>query len=115
MDCWPQNQNLYLFLQQIHTITRDEKPDEPSTVLYLSMGPSGRMNENYLRRARHAFILGITPPDHSSSCDLEVDIVDRADFDALTPLGTVSKNDALGKFRLKNGQNVGKFGLKVAN
>ena len=59
---------------------------EHSTVLYIPAGPDCRINRDYLRRMRHTFLEGKSPPDFPPN-DYEVDYRDRATMADVTREG----------------------------
>ena len=59
---------------------------EHSSVFYIPAGPDCRMNRSYLRRMRHAFLLGRTPPDFPPN-NLEADYAGRAGMPDVSKLG----------------------------
>lgn len=61
----------------IHSVESHHLGKEPNSVLYIPAGPDCPNNRDYLRRMRHAFILGQTPPDFPAN-NYEVEYKNRA-------------------------------------
>ncbi len=59
---------------------------DASSVFYIPAGPDCAINRAYLRRMRHAFALGQTPPDFPVN-DYETDYTNRANIGDLTDIG----------------------------
>ncbi len=59
---------------------------EHSSVFYIPAGPDCAINRDYLRRMRHAFALGESPPDFPKN-DYEVDYRGRATPRDLNEIG----------------------------
>jgi len=60
--------------------------EEPNCVLYIPAGADCKINRDYLRKMRHSFILGTSPPDFPEN-NYEVDYANRASLDDLTNAG----------------------------
>ena len=61
-----------------------------NSVLYIPIGPDCPINRHYLRKIRHAFVLGTTPPVSNDILvieDYEVDFKNRATLEDLSDLG----------------------------
>ncbi len=70
----------------VHSVESEHRGREHSSVLYIPAGPDCAINRDYLRRARHAFALGASPPDFPKN-DYEVDYRGRATPEDLTEIG----------------------------
>ena len=53
----------YFFIsQKIHSVESEHKGTDHNSVFYIPAGPDCNINQVYLRRMRHSFVLGHTPP-----------------------------------------------------
>ena len=65
---------------------KENNGNEHSSVFYIPSGPDCRINRDYLRRMRHTFAAGKSPPDFPVN-DYEVDFRGRATLKDLTGAG----------------------------
>ena len=70
----------------VHAVQSTHLGNEDSSVFYIPAFPKCPLNDAYVQRQAHLFLSGRTPPDFPSN-DSEVDFVDRATIDDLSPLG----------------------------
>ena len=47
---------------QVHSVESEHRGIDHNSVFYIPTGPDCSINKIYLRRMRHAFMLGQTPP-----------------------------------------------------
>ena len=73
----------------VHCIEKKHEGNEANSVMYIPVAPDCPMNKVYLRKLRHAFILGKTPPDFPEN-DFEVEYKDRAKISDLSDVGRMS-------------------------
>ncbi len=81
----------FSFFSKVHSVEKEHRGNEPSSVLYIPSGPYCKINNDYLRRMRHTFLSGETPPDFPKN-DYEVKFSGRAGMNDVTPEG----RDAMG-------------------
>ena len=73
----------------VHSIENKVEGNEANSVMCISAAPDCQMNRVYLRKLRHSFILGKTPPDFPES-DSEIKFEDKANISDLTAVGRKS-------------------------
>ena len=74
------------FPGQIHSVESEHRGKEHSSVFYIPAGPDCPINRDYLRRMRHAFALGKSPPDFPAN-HYEENYRDRATLAHVTDTG----------------------------
>ena len=70
----------------IHAVESHHGGSSPNIVLCIPAGPECPINRHYLRKVRHALVMGTTPPDFPAD-DYEVNFKDRATVEDLSTLG----------------------------
>ena len=65
---------------------REHKGSEYSSVFYIPSGPDCAINRDYLRRMRHTFMLGQSPPDFPTN-NYEINFSDRANLKHVSEIG----------------------------
>ena len=73
----------------IHGVENEHQGEEANSVFYIPVAPDCPINRIYLRKMRHSFILGKTPPDFPEN-NYEVDFKDRARLGDVSNLGRKS-------------------------
>ena len=71
---------------KVHSVEKKHEGREHSSVFYIPAGPDCKMNRSYLRRMRHAFVTGRTPPDFPPN-NFEADYSGRADMADVSAVG----------------------------
>ena len=71
----------------IHAVESHHGGSSPNIVLCIPAGPECPINRHYLRKVRHALVMGTTPPDFPADDDYEVNFKDRATVEDLSTLG----------------------------
>ena len=75
-----------LTFPKVHSVEKKHEGREHSSVFYIPAGPDCRKNRSYLRRMRHAFATGRTPPDFPPN-NFETDYTGRADMADVSAIG----------------------------
>ena len=70
----------------IHSVENKHEGSESNSVFYIPVAPDCPLNRIYLRKMRHSFVLGKTPPDFFEN-DYEVGLDDRAKMTDISYLG----------------------------
>ena len=98
----------------IHSIENEHKGDEANSVFYIPAAPDCPINRIYLRKMRHSFILGKTPPDFPEN-NFEMSLKNRATMGDISKLGRklmgwpIEQTEKLYNAREQCKQNIGTF------
>ena len=70
----------------VHSVETEHVGNEANSLMNIPVAPDCPINRVYLRKLRHSFVLGKTPPDFTEN-DFEVSYDDRARINDLTNIG----------------------------
>ena len=73
----------------IYSIENRVEGNEANSVMYIPAAPDCQINRMYLRKLRHSFVLGKTPPDFREN-DFEINFEDRGNISDLSDVGRKS-------------------------
>ena len=70
----------------IHSVEQEHQGNEANSVLYIPAAPDCPINRIYLRKMRHSFVLGQSPPDFPEN-NYELDFKDKAGMADVSNIG----------------------------